>query len=124
MSTLSAAFTESCNTAFLGLATAHLAPSDFTAAAQLYGLQRTPMMGLPAFAANVPAPDGPTALAADAMGQNNLTFSPLGMATVAAAIDSGAVRAPRLVAGARTTGPATQLPAGIVSDLRGMWPAS
>ena len=121
VSTLSAAFTESCNTAFLGLATAHLAPSDFTAAAQLYGLQRTPMMGLPAFAANVPAPAGPTALAADAMGQNNLTFSPLGMATVAAAIDSGAVRAPRLVTGAPDDRlPATQLPAGIVSDLRGM----
>jgi hypothetical protein len=121
VSTLGAAFTESCNTAFLGLATAHLAPSDFTAAAQLYGLQRTPMMGLPAFAANVPAPDGPTALAADAMGQNNLTFSPLGMATVAAAIDSGAVRAPRLVAGAPDDRlPATRLPAGIVSDLRGM----
>ena len=34
------------------------------------------------------------------MGQGNLTFSPLGMATVAAAIDSGAVRAPRLVTGA------------------------
>jgi cell division protein FtsI/penicillin-binding protein 2 len=55
------------------------------------------------------------------MGQNNLTFSPLGMATVAAAIDSGAVRAPRLVAGAPDDRlPATQLPAGIVSDLRGM----
>jgi cell division protein FtsI/penicillin-binding protein 2 len=121
VSTLSAAFTESCNTAFLGLATAHLSAPDFTAAAQLYGLQRTPMMGLPAFAANVPAPASPTALAADAMGQNNLTFSPLGMATVAAAIDSGAVRAPRLVTGAPDDQLApSQLPAGIVTDLRGM----
>jgi hypothetical protein len=121
VSTLNAAFVESCNTAFLGLATAHLSPSDFTAAAEFYGLQRTPHMGLPAFAANVPAPASPTELAADAMGQGRLTFSPLGMASVAATIDSGAVRAPRLVAGAPDdTLPATPLPGGIVSDLRAM----
>ena len=75
-------------------------PSDFTAAARFYGLLRTPLMGLPAFAANVPRPASRTELAADAMGQGRRTFSPLGMATVAASIDSGAVRAPRLVAGA------------------------
>jgi hypothetical protein len=121
VSTLNAAFTESCNTAFLGLATAHLSPPDFTAAAQLYGLQRTPLIGLPAFAANVPLPASPTELAADAMGQGRLTFSPLGMATVAASIDSGVVRAPRLVAGAPDDRvPPSQLPAGIVNDLRGM----
>ena len=121
VSTLSAAFTESCNTAFLGLATAHLSPSDFTATAQLYGLQRTPMLGLPAFDANVPLPASPTELAAGAMGQGRLTFSPLGMATVAASIDSGVVRAPRLVAGAPDDRvPPSVLPAGIVTDLRGM----
>ncbi|HMG63693.1 MAG TPA: penicillin-binding transpeptidase domain-containing protein, partial [Streptosporangiaceae bacterium] len=121
VSNMNAAFVESCNTAFLGLATAHLSPADFTAAAQFYGLQRTPMMGLPAFAANVPAPASPTALAADAMGQGNLTFSPLGMASVAAAIDSGTVHAPRLVAGAPDdTLPPSPLSAGIVNDLRGM----
>ena len=80
--TVKAAFTESCNTAFLGLAIEHLSPSDFTAAARFYGLPRTPLMGLPAFAANVPRPASRTELAADAMGQGRLTFSPLGMATV------------------------------------------
>ena len=120
-STVRAAFTESCNTAFLGLATAHLSPSDFTAAARFYGLQRTPLMGLPAFAASVPRPASRTELAADAMGQGRLTFSPLGMATVAASIDSGAVRAPRLVAGAPDDRlPASRLPGRIVNDLRGM----
>jgi hypothetical protein len=120
-STVKAAFTESCNTAFLRLATAHLSSSDFTRAAQFYGLQRTPQLGLPAFAANVPRPASPTELAADAMGQGRLTFSPLGMATVAASIDSGAVRAPRLVAGAPDDQlPASLLPHSIVSDLREM----
>jgi hypothetical protein len=121
VSTVGAAFTESCNTAFLGLATTRLSASDFTAAAQLYGLQRTPELGLPAFDANVPAPASPTELAADAMGQGKLTFSPLGMATVAASIDSGVVRAPRLVAGAPDDQVApAQLPAGIAGELRGM----
>ncbi|MGZ4434949.1 MAG: penicillin-binding transpeptidase domain-containing protein [Trebonia sp.] len=120
-STVRAAFTESCNTAFLGLAAAHLSPSDFTAAARFYGLQRTPLMGLPAFAANVPRPASRTELAADAMGQGRLTFSPLGMATVAASIDSGTVRAPRLVAGAPDDRlPTSRLSNRIVNDLRGM----
>ena len=119
--TLSAAFTESCNTAFIGLATAHLTPADFVAAARDYGLQRTPQMGLGAFLANVPKPASRTELAADAIGQGRVTFSPLGMATVAAAIDSGVVRAPRLVVGARDdTLPTSRLPAPIATGLRAM----
>ncbi|MEP7025973.1 MAG: penicillin-binding transpeptidase domain-containing protein, partial [Actinomycetota bacterium] len=121
VSTLKAAFTESCNTAFLRQATAHLSPPDFTAVARLYGLQRTPMMGLPAFAANVPKAASPTEFAADAIGQGRLTFSPPGMATVAASIDSGAVRAPRLVAGAPDDRvPASRLPGRITGHLRPM----
>ncbi len=77
--------------------------ADFTSAAALYGLQSTPHPGLPAFYANVPAPQSATALAATAIGQAQVTFSPLGMATVAAAIDSGAARAPRLVTVLPTT---------------------
>jgi hypothetical protein len=120
-STVRAAFTESCNTAFLRLATTHLSASDFTASAQFYGLQRSPQLGLPAFAANVPRPASPTELAADAMGQGRLTFSPLGMATVAASIDSGAVRAPRLVAGAPDDRlPSAALPHRIMTELREM----
>ena len=100
VSTLDQAFTESCNTAFIGLATAHLRAPDFPAVADLFGLGRTPHLGLTAFDANVPAPSGQADLAASAIGQGRVTFSPLGMATVAAAIDSASVRAPRLVTGA------------------------
>ena len=57
----------------------------------------------------------------DAIGQGRLTFSPLGMAQVAAAIDSGVVRAPRLVDGARDdTRPPWRLPVGLLTDLRAM----
>jgi hypothetical protein len=114
VSTMAQAFTESCNTAFIGLAVAHLAPPDYPAVAKLYGLQRTPQLG-------VPKPSSQTELAGDSIGQGSVTFSPLGMATVAAAIDSGMVRAPRLVAGAPDDSiAATPLPGAVVNDLRTM----
>ncbi len=119
VSTLDGAFTESCNTAFIGLATSHLKSNDFPAVAALFGLQRTPHMGITAFDANVPAPSGPSDLAASAIGQSRITFSALGMATVAAAVDSGSVRAPRLVAGAPDDSIApSALPAPVLSGLR------
>ena len=120
-STIAGAFTESCNTAFINLATEHLSPTDYPAAARLYGLAQTPQLGLPAFSANVPEPNRQTELAADAIGQGRLTFSPLGMAQVAAAIDSGVMRAPRLMDGAPDdTRPPSRLPAGLLADLRAM----
>ncbi|MGZ4306874.1 MAG: penicillin-binding transpeptidase domain-containing protein, partial [Solirubrobacteraceae bacterium] len=121
VSTIDAAFIESCNTAFIGLAESHLSRADYPAAARLYGLTRTPQFGLPAFSANVPEPASQTELAADAIGQGRLTFSTLGMAQVAAAIDSGAGRAPRLVQGAPDDRlRPSRLPAGLVADLRAM----
>ncbi|MGH2896734.1 MAG: penicillin-binding transpeptidase domain-containing protein [Solirubrobacteraceae bacterium] len=119
VSTLDGAFTESCNTAFISLATSHLHPSDFPAVGNLFGLGRTPHLGLTAFDANVPAPSSQADLAASAIGQGRVTFSPLGMATVAAAVDSGSVRAPRLVAGAPDDhiAPST-LPGAVADDLR------
>ena len=119
VSTLDQAFTESCNTAFINLATAHLHPADFPAVANVFGLGRSPHLGLTAFDANVPAPSGQADLAASAIGQGRVTFSPLGMATVAAAIDSSSVRAPRLVTGAPDDRiAAAPLPGAVADDLR------
>ena len=121
VSDITSAFTESCNTAFIGLATQHLAPDDYTAIAKLYGLQRSAELGLPAFLDNIPKPASQTQLAADAIGQGNVTFSALGMATVAAAVDSGVVRAPRLVAGAADDSvPSSKLPTSLLDALRPM----
>ncbi|MGO9974583.1 MAG: penicillin-binding transpeptidase domain-containing protein [Solirubrobacteraceae bacterium] len=117
--TLDQAFTESCNTAFIELASTDLTASDFTAAARMYGLQRVPAPGLPAFLADVPPPTSQTALAGTAIGQAGVVFSPLGMATVAAAVDSGIVRAPVLVRGVPDDHvAAVTLPANVVSDLQ------
>ncbi len=112
------AFAESCNTAFIGLATAHLSAADFTRTAALYRLGTTPRMGLAAFGGSVPAPSNEADLAATAIGQGQVLVSPLDMAMVAAAIDSGQVRAPRLVAGAPGDSVrATALPPAVVTDL-------
>ena len=61
---------------------------------------RSSAMGLPAFGGAVPTPTDEADLAATAIGQGQVLVSLLDMAMVAAAIDTGTVREPRLVAGA------------------------
>jgi cell division protein FtsI/penicillin-binding protein 2 len=115
------AFTESCNTAFIRLATGHLTPPDFPAAASMFGLDQKWHIGLVAFGGSVPQPSDEADLAATAIGQGRVLVSPLAMAMVAAAADTGTVRSPRLVLGEPGTAvtPGT-LPAALVSDLHEM----
>jgi cell division protein FtsI/penicillin-binding protein 2 len=127
VSNLLQAFTESCNTAFIRLATRHLALSDFPSAAGMLGLGQRLHIGLVAFGGSVPRPNDEADLAATSIGQGRVLVSPLDMAMVAAAADTGTVRAPRLATsvmdgpGAAITGsPARQLPASVVSDLHEM----
>lgn len=115
------AFTESCNTAFIGLAAAHLRSSSLEEAAALYDVGRTPEMGIAAFGGSVPATRDEADLAASAIGQGRVLMSPLDLAMVAADIDSGVVREPRLVVGAPDdSAPAHALPRDVVTDLREM----
>jgi cell division protein FtsI/penicillin-binding protein 2 len=123
VSNLMQAFTESCNTAFIKLATGHLSPPDFPAAAAMFGLGKSLHIGLTAFGGSVPKPTDQADLAATSIGQGRVLVSPLSMAMVAAAADTGTVRAPRLVtAGASTPGGTAtgQLPASVVRDLHEM----
>jgi cell division protein FtsI/penicillin-binding protein 2 len=115
------AFAESCNTAFIGLATRDLTAADFTRTAARYLIGTAPSLGLPAFAGSVPAPSGLADLAATTIGQGRVLVSPLNMATVAAAVDTGQARAASLVAGAAGHGvlPAA-LPANVVTGLHEM----
>jgi cell division protein FtsI/penicillin-binding protein 2 len=94
------AFAESCNTAFIGLATSDLTAAQLAGAARDYRIGTTPQMGYPAYGGSAPTPTDEADLASTAIGQGQITVSPLDMAMVAAAIDSGTVRAPRLVVGA------------------------
>ena len=115
------AFAESCNTAFIGLARHHLTAADFTKTAALYRLGTAPQLGMPAFGGSVPAPSDEADLAATAIGQGQVLVSPLNMAMVAAAVDSGQVRAARLLSGAADDSvPPAALPASVVTDLHAM----
>ncbi|HEX9529905.1 MAG TPA: penicillin-binding transpeptidase domain-containing protein, partial [Acidimicrobiales bacterium] len=92
------AFAESCNTAFIGLSS-RLDAADLVGAANLYGFGLEPGLGLPAVGGRLPQPADATELAADAIGQGRVDASPLAMAEVAAAVDSGAWRPPTLAPG-------------------------
>ena len=121
VSTLLQAFTESCNTAFIQLATGHLTAPDFPAAATMLGLDRSLHLGLVSFDGSVPQPSDEADLAATAIGQGRVLMSPLSMAMVAAAADTGTVRPPQLVLGSGGTGGTTStLPSDVVRDLHEM----
>jgi cell division protein FtsI/penicillin-binding protein 2 len=122
VSTMLQAFTESCNTAFIQLATGHLTPPDFPAAASMLGLGRNLHLGLLAFDGSVPQPSDEADLAATSIGQGRVLMSPLSMAMVAAAADTGTVRSPQLVTGASAgaAGTTSTLPSDVVSDLHEM----
>lgn len=119
--TVRAAFAESCNTAFINLAVDHLQAASLPTVASQFGLGSPIQPGLDAFAGSVPVPPDKAALAATAIGQAGVLVSPLNMAMVAAAVDSGSVRAPRLISGAGDdTAAPKPLPAEVVADLQSM----
>ena len=123
-SNLAEAFTESCNTAFIGLAAADLQLGSLPSAAALYGIGTTPSMGLAAFGGSVPTPRDLAGLAQTAIGQAQVAVSPLDMAMVAAAVDTGVVRAPRLVAGTPDdTAPIRFVPPAVSAGLQTMMAA-
>jgi cell division protein FtsI/penicillin-binding protein 2 len=118
---LAQAFAESCNTAFIGLATSNLSLSSLPTAAAAYNIGNRPAMGLPAFGGAVPTPTDKAELAATAIGQARVLVSPLDMAMLAASIDTGTVRKARLVVGAPDDNAATHsLGKGLVENLHEM----
>jgi cell division protein FtsI/penicillin-binding protein 2 len=119
VSTMLAAFTESCNTAFIGLSARNLQPSDFTKVTGQYGFGKKVSIGVEENPGSVPTPKDGADQAATSIGQGKVAVNPLNMALVAAAVDTGTVHEPTLVTG----GPATlasQLPAAVVSGLHTM----
>jgi cell division protein FtsI/penicillin-binding protein 2 len=117
--TLLQAFTESCNTAFIQLAAGHLTTPDLPAAAGMFGVGRSLHLGLVSFDGSVPQPSDRADLAATSIGQGRVLMSPLSMAVVAAAADTGTVHSPQLVTGG-SAGTTSTLPSDVVSDLHEM----
>jgi Penicillin binding protein transpeptidase domain/NTF2-like N-terminal transpeptidase domain/Penicillin-binding Protein dimerisation domain len=91
------AFAKSCNTAFVQLATGRLSGSELAQAASRFGFGVAPAPGIPAVTSRAPAPQSSAELAMSSFGQAQVSASPLEMASVAAAVDSGTWRAPKLL---------------------------
>jgi cell division protein FtsI/penicillin-binding protein 2 len=113
-------FAISCNTAFIGAAR-RLSARDLPTAADALGVGRTWSLPLPAFSGSVPPASDDVQLAADAIGQGSVSVSPMTMAMVAAAVDSGVAHVPTLVTDPRKP-PAggSRLDAGRVATLRAL----
>ena len=110
---LERAFAISCNTAFIGLAQQLPAGALATAATSYgFGAQVEPSAGQRRAGA-IPRPPVRSSAAASAIGQGQVTASPLLMATVAATADTGQWRPPQLLRRRRRRAGATPLPAPV-----------
>jgi hypothetical protein len=91
------AFAVSCNTTFAMLATQRLTGNSLGAMARAFGFNGRPALGIPATLGKFTTPRQTVDLAADAFGQGTDLVNPLSQAAVAAAIQNGTWRPPRLV---------------------------
>lgn len=114
--TLRRAFADSCNTTFAPLAV-ELGTEALTAAAERFGFGWEPDLGLAAAGGQFAEPGDAAALGASAFGQARVTSTPLHLASVAAAADSGTWHPPYLLAGGDRAEPRA-LTDDVVDDLR------
>ena len=89
-------FAMSCNTAFIA-ASQRLGDQGLVKAATALGVGAGWHLPLDTFSGSIPAPADAADRAAEAIGQGRVLVSPLTMALMAAAVDSGQPRAPVLV---------------------------
>lgn len=94
---LEQAFAISCNTAFIHLAET-LPTGALTRAAQLLGCDtgHAPLTSITSYGCSYPADASGTAYAASAIGQGTVVTSPLAIASIAAAIDTGTWNQPHI----------------------------
>lgn len=92
------AFAISCNTAFAEQATTRLTPADLLEAAKAWGINGDPLpTGVSGNCGEMPEPDDLDRLGEDAIGQGLVQVTPLCMAMVAAAVENGTWRSPRIL---------------------------
>lgn len=123
----SADFADDCGTAFAGLSM-RLNPAQFASVVRGFGIgAEWPGLPIPVFRGSVPVASGQADLAAEAIGTGAVQVSPLGMALVAAEVDSGSWHPPSVIAGAvpaASAGSAAPLDQASLTALRGlMWEA-
>jgi cell division protein FtsI/penicillin-binding protein 2 len=115
----SADFADGCGTAFAG-ASERLTSSEFDQVVKGFGIGADwSSLPVPAFSGSVPQAAGVADLAAETIGQGNVQMSPLAMAMVAAAVDSGSWHTPQFVADAGDPS-GTALSPSAMSELRSL----
>src|SRR6266550_1450646 len=114
---LQQAFVQSCNTAFVQLA-ATLKASELTRAAENLGFNAPEPLPLTSKGSSFPPPKDLADQAGAAIGQAKVLATPLHMASVAAAVASGAWHQPLLSADASATATVTPLDPGVAGKLR------
>jgi cell division protein FtsI/penicillin-binding protein 2 len=93
-------FAEDCGTAFVGLSEL-LNANQFAQVVKEFGIGADwSSLPVPAFSGSVPSAASDADLAAETIGQGNVRMSPLSMAMVAAAVDSGSWHTPQVISGA------------------------
>ncbi|MFI8093453.1 penicillin-binding transpeptidase domain-containing protein [Streptomyces sp. NPDC086080] len=118
------AFTESCNTAFIGLR-GRLGEGELgDVAKQYFGVGQTWHVGVPSYDGSVPVPRDATEKAASMIGQGRVQANPLIMASVTATAVSGTFHQPTLVRGAEDTTDTTPLPPEVAHRLRALMRAT
>jgi cell division protein FtsI/penicillin-binding protein 2 len=117
--TFADAFAASCNTTMVGFAPA-LTGTDLSTAASELGVGAAWDVGVPSYSGSAPADDDLVTRAADMIGQGKVLASPLTMAMVAAAVDSGVSRTPTLLPQLHPGERLTQLHPAVHAELRRM----
>jgi cell division protein FtsI/penicillin-binding protein 2 len=112
------AIAASCNTTVVNRAERLGDDALNQTATQWFGVGAEWELPLDAYSGSVPANNSLVDKAASMIGQGRVLMSPLGMALVAAAADSGRARSPSLIAGEGGDPVGEPLPDAIASDLR------
>jgi cell division protein FtsI/penicillin-binding protein 2 len=115
--TFASDFASGCGTAFANLSRA-LTWVQLTAAERAFGIGSSWHLPVPAFSGSASQASGAAEMAAQAIGQSGVLMSPLGMAMVAAEVDSGVGLSPQLVEGDTAATSQPPMSATILSELR------
>jgi cell division protein FtsI/penicillin-binding protein 2 len=119
----SAEFANGCSTALVGMSERLQNSDQFDQVVKAFGIgEKWSQLPVPAFSGSVPSAAGSADLANEMIGQGNVRMSPLSMAMVAAAIDSGSWHAPQVVVNSANSpsAPGAVLGAGDVAAVRNL----
>ncbi|RAJ36080.1 penicillin binding protein [Kitasatospora sp. SolWspMP-SS2h] len=119
--TLTDAFIHSCNTSFIEKGKDALKPGSLPAIAKdVFGLGLVWKTGLSNFDTDIPTEGNMAGAASEFIGQGRVRTNPLGMASVAATVQSGVFRQPILIPGTDQVKAARNLAPGVLDSLRSL----